>query len=125
MVAYGKFVLWEVVALGGTTVHVYVIIIWFQVNFHLTYSRGQKSLDTFAFLGRFPIHTGPTPPLTPQAMLDAYIQNFFRVSTLYTVGGGRTARNFRKGCPILRENREMTEKYEYGSTVPRTFVQEM
>ena len=37
-------------------------------------------------------------------------------------GGGRTARKFRKGCTILRGNWEMTEKYEYCSTVPRTFV---
>ena len=29
---------------------------------------GQKSWDTFAFLGRFPMHTGPTPPLTPQTI---------------------------------------------------------
>ena len=35
----------------------------------------QKSWDTFAFPGRFSIHTGPTPPLTPQTMLDACIQN--------------------------------------------------
>ena len=35
-----------------------------------TYNHGQKSWDTFASLGRFPIHTGPTPPLTPQTMLD-------------------------------------------------------
>ena len=85
---------------------------------------GQKSWDTFAFLGRFPIHTGPTPPLIPQTMLDACIQNFFRVSTLYRVGGGRTTREFRKGCTVLRGNREMTGKYEYCSTVPRTFVQD-
>ena len=88
------------------------------------YNHGQKSWDTFAFLGHFPIHTGPTPPLTPQTMLDACIQNFFRVSTLYRVEGGRTARKFRKGCTVLRGNREMTEKYEYCSTVPRTFVQD-
>ena len=87
-------------------------------------NHGQKSWDTFAFLGRFPIHTGPTPPLTPQTMLDACIQNFFRVSTLYRVGGGRTARKFRKDCTVLRGNREITEKYEYCSTVPRTFVQD-
>ena len=85
-------------------------------------NHGQKSWDTFAFLGCFPIHTGPAPPLTPQTMLDACIQNFFRVSRLYRVGGGRTARNFPKGCTVLRGNREMTEKYEYCSTVPRTFV---
>ena len=53
----------------------------------------------FAPWGRFPIHTGPTPPLTLKTMVDACIQNFFRVSTLYRVGGGRTARKFRQGCP--------------------------
>ena len=83
-----------------------------------------KSLETLAFLGRFPIHTGPTPPLTPQSMLDACIQNCFRVSTLYRLGGGRTARKFRKASTVLRGDREMTEKYEYCSTVPRTFVQD-
>ena len=75
-------------------------------------------------LGRFPIHTAPTPPLIPQTMLDACIQNLFRVSTLYGVGGGRTARKFQKECAVLRGNREMTEKYEYCSTVQRTFVQD-
>ena len=88
-------------------------------------NHGQKSWDTFALLVRFPIHTSPTPPFTPQTMLDACLQNFFRVSTLYRVGGGRTGRtgrNFRKGCTVLRGNREMTEKYEYCSTVPRTFL---
>ena len=39
------------------------------------YNHGQKFLNTFAFLGRFAIHTGPTPALTP-TMLDAYIQSF-------------------------------------------------
>ena len=34
---------------------------------------------------------------------------FFRVSTLYRVGGGRTARKFRKRCTVLRGNREITE----------------
>ena len=57
-----------------------------------------KSLETLAFLGRFTICTGPTPPLTPQTMSDVCIQNFFRVSTLYRVGGGRTARKFEKGA---------------------------
>ena len=65
----------------------------------LIYNHGQKSWDTFAFMGRFPIHTGPTPPLTLQTMLDACIQNFFRVSTLYR-WGGRTARKFRKECAV-------------------------
>ena len=57
-------------------------------------------------------------------MLDACIQNFFRVSALYRVGGGKTARKFWKWCTVLRLNRETTEKYEYYSTVPRIFVQD-
>ena len=76
----------------------------------------QKSWDTFAFPGRFSIHTGPTPPLIPQTMLDACIQNSLPPPR---VGGGRTARKFE-----VRGNREMTEKYEYCSAVPRTFVQD-
>ena len=53
-----------------------------------------------------------------------YTEFFFQVSTLDRVRGGRTARKCRKGCTVLRGNREMTEKYEYWSTVPRTFVQD-
>ena len=101
-----------------------IVTFLFEARLAVSYYLGQKSWDTIAFLGRFPIHTGPTPPLTPQTMLDACIQNFFRVSTLYRVGGGRTARKFRKGCTVLRGNREVTEKYEYCSTVPGTFVQD-
>ena len=93
-------------------------------NYFWTYNHGPKSWDTFAFLGRFPIHTGLTLPLTQQTMLDACIQNFFRVSTFCRVGGGKTARKFRKGCIVLRGCREMTENYKYCSTVPRTFVQD-
>ena len=56
-----------------------------------------KSLwDTFACLGRFPVRTGPTPPLTPQTKFDACIQNFFRVSILYKVGEGELQENFEK-----------------------------
>ena len=53
-----------------------------------TFNHGQKSLDTSAFLGRFPIHTGPTLPLTPQTTLDACIHNFFP-SFNFAQGGGR------------------------------------
>ena len=85
-----------------------VFVLWQDA----THNNGQKSWDTSAFLGRFPIHTGPTPSLTPHTILDACIQNFFPVSTLYRVGGGRTARKFWKECTVLRGNWEMTEKYE-------------
>ena len=64
-------------------------------------------------LATISIHTDQTPPLTPQTMFDACIQNFFQVSTLYRVEGGKPARIFRKGCPVLWGNREMTEKYDY------------
>ena len=84
-----------------------------------------KSLGTLLrFWGVFQFTQVKPLPLTPQTMLDACIQNFFRVSTLYRVRGGRTARKFRKGCTILRGNRELTEAYEYCSTVPMTFVQD-
>ena len=53
----------------------------------------RRSLDSLAFLGLFTIQTGPTPTKNrQQTMLDACIQNFFPVSTLYRVagwGGGR------------------------------------
>ena len=62
----------------------------------LFYNHGQKSWDTFAFLRRFPIHTGPTSPLTPETMLDACIQNFFRVSTFCSVGEGELQESFEK-----------------------------
>ena len=38
---------------------------------------GQKSWDTFAFLGRFPIHAGPTPPLTLQNNVGRVYPEFF------------------------------------------------
>ena len=82
------------------------------------YNHGQKSWDTFAFLGRFPIHTDPTPPLTPQTAF----QFFFRCSTLHRLGWGRTAIKFRKGCTLLWGNPEVLEKCEYCITVSRTSV---
>ena len=64
-----------------------------------------KSLGTFAFLGRFPIHTGPTPPLTPQTMLDARISEF----QLYIVWGeGELQENFEKDALFF----EGTQKWQ-------------
>ena len=39
-------------------------------------------------------------------------------------GEGELQENFEKDGTVLRGNREMTEKYEYCITVPRTFVQD-
>ena len=61
-----------------------------------------NSWDTFAFLGRFPIHSGPTPPLTPQTVLHACIQNFFRVSTLYSVGGRENCKKILKSMHCFK-----------------------
>ena len=64
-------------------------------NRESTYNHGQKSWDTFAFLGHFPIHTGPTPPLTPQCWI--------RVSRIFSEfqlcigwGEGELQENFEK-----------------------------
>ena len=77
------------------------------------------------FWGVFQFKQVQSLPHKKQTMLDACIQNFFfRVSTLYRVEGGRTARKFRKGCTVLRGNRQMTEKYVYCSLFPRMFVQD-
>ena len=72
------------------------ILYWFSLLVcNLYYNHWQKSRDTFAFLGHFPIHTGPAPPLTPQTTLDASTQNFFRVFTMYR-GEGELQENFEK-----------------------------
>ena len=69
---------------------------WFSLLVcNLYYNHWKKSRDTFAFLGHFPIHTGPAPPLTPQTTLDASTKNFFRVLTLYR-GEGELQENFEK-----------------------------
>ena len=43
-----------------------------------------------------PVHKGPTPPLTIQTKLDTCIQNFFRVSTFYRVGGRENCKKILK-----------------------------
>ena len=45
---------------------------------------------------------------------------FFPIFNFVLGGGGGELQE----CTVLRGNREMTEKYEYRSTVPRTFVQD-
>ena len=82
-----------------------------------------KVLEHFRVSGAFFNAHRSNPPLTPQTMLDECIQNFLRYSTLYRVGEGELQENFEKD-PLFRGNREMTEKYEYCGTVPRTLVQD-
>ena len=54
------------------------------------------------------MYTGSTPLLTPQTMLDACIQKFFRVSTLYRVGEGELQDNFEEDALFYEE----TEKWQ-------------
>ena len=65
-----------------------------------SYNHGQKSWDTFAFLGCFPIHTGPAPSLTPQTMLDACIQNFFEFQGCIGWEEGELQEIFQKAAPF-------------------------
>ena len=113
-----------------------------------------KSWDTFEFLGRFPIHTYPAPPLTPQTTLDACCGIFSPVSTLYRVGettrmhcfmiacvkttssplrfllrGGRGGgesvyRLFYQGAQKLEEVMNTIMNTEIMNTFPKTFVQD-
>ena len=48
----------------------------------------QPTIMDMAFLGCFPIHTGPTPPLTPQTKLEACIQIFFSFEFQLCIGWG-------------------------------------
>ena len=69
-----------------------------------------KNLGTLLHFWAFPIHTGPTPPLTPQTMLDACIQNFFWISTLYRVGGELQEKLISKRMHCLMREPRMTKK---------------
>ena len=82
-----------------------------------------KSLGTLLhFWGIFQFTQVQPLPSPHKKCWTSVSRIFSQVSTLYRVGGERTARKFRKRCTVLWGNQEMTEKYEYCSTVPRTFV---
>ena len=67
-------------------------------------------------MGRFPIHTCPTPLLTPQ------LTHWTRVSRIYSEFQLCIRWGELQGCSSFWGNPEITEKYEYFFTVPRTFV---
>ena len=82
-----------------------------------------KSLGHFCTSGAFS-NSHRSNPSPHTKCVDTCIRNVFRVSALYRVrggggggAGGRTATNFRKGCTVLRGNREMTEIYEFCRTL--------
>ena len=69
-----------------------------------------KSLGTLLrFWGVFQF-TQVQPLPTPNKQCCTRLSRiFFRASTLYWVGGGKTARKSREGCTVLRGNPEVTE----------------
>ena len=76
-----------------------------------------KSWDTFAFLGRFPTYTSPTPPLTPQTILDSCIQNLFEFQLC--IGWGReNCKTFSKRMHLFKRE----PRNEYCSTVKQECV---
>ena len=87
-----------------------------------------KSLGTrLHFWGVFQCTQSNPSPYPTNNVGRVYPEFLPSFSFVYGEGGGggeRNARKFRKGCTVLRGNREMTEKYEYWSTVPRTFVRD-
>ena len=87
----------QLLSFSGTKPN-YFLSMWESYNHAWTKVFGHQS-DTFVFLGHFPIHIGPTPPLTPQTMLDACIQNFFSEFQLCIGWGeGELQENFEKGA---------------------------
>ena len=85
------------------------------------YNHVQKSWDTFAFVRLFFqfTHDQPLPPPHKQRWTRVGVYpEFFRVSTLYRVGGGRTAKKKSKKMPnvyFIRAS-EITKNYEYRIT---------
>ena len=64
-----------------------------QVN----YNHGHKSWDTFAFGGRFPIHTGPTPRPSPHKQYWTRVSRIFSEFQLCIGWGeGDLQENFEK-----------------------------
>ena len=82
----------------------------------------QTTIDRGLGTGRFPVLIGPTSPITPQTMLDACIQNSFRVSICTGWGGRDNCKKISKRMHCFMKEHRMTEKYEYCITVPRSFV---
>ena len=101
------------------------VLLYILPLFSLLSTIVNKSLGTLLrFRGVFPF-TQVQPLPSPHKQCWKRVSRIFSVFQLCIGwGGGRTARKFRRGCTVLRGNRELAEKYEYCSTVPRTFVQD-
>ena len=73
------------------------IITWlFLFTPQVNYNYGQKSWDTFAFLGHFPIHTGPTPLPSPHKQCWMHVSKFFSDFQLCIGWGGENCKKISK-----------------------------
>ena len=81
------------------------------------YHQGQKSWRHFCICGDFFSSHMPNPIAHPTNKVGRVYPEFFQVSTLGRVEGGRTPRTFRKGCTVLWGHPQITENYEYCITV--------
>ena len=87
------------------------------------YNHGQKSWDTFAFLGRFPrILICPAPPLTPQTTLDACIQNFSECQLCLGWREGELKENDGKDALFYEVTQKLQKIMNTAFLSPRTFV---
>ena len=58
------------------------------------FNHGQKSWDTFEFMGRFSIHTGPTLPSRHKQCWTHVCRIFSKFQLCIGLGEGRTERKF-------------------------------
>ena len=82
-----------------------------------------NNMDTFAFVDFFSIHTCPIPTSIPQTTLYMCIYIFFRVSTLWRVGGGRTAIKFPKHALFCEGNQKLKKIMNTALLSQRLFCQ--
>ena len=89
----------------------------------LSGNHGQKSWGTFAFLKRFPIQTGPPLP-SPHKQCWTRVSRIFSDFQLSVGWGRENCKKISKTLHCFKREPRNNRKYEYCSTVPRTFVQD-
>ena len=97
---------------------------WRQRVLLVFYNHGQKSWDTCISMGFSNSHRSNPSPYRTNNIGRVYPEFFSLLQLCIGCVEGELQENFKKGCTILRGNRETTEKCEYCNTVPRTFVQD-
>ena len=91
--------------------------VWYCTVTKQNYSHGQKSWNTFTFLARFPIQTGPTSPLTHKQCRTRASRIFSESKLcmgLRGKGEERNARKFRKGSTVWWGNPEWQKNMSQG-----------